>query len=250
MGHKHSEKKKDKKKSGSGQTFKGKLEITRSGMGFVIIDDLEQDILVRPSDFNTALHGDTVLVKILNSSAKSRRMQGEVLEVITRKQNEFLGHIELSESFAFFIPESEKPMPDIFIPLNDLKGAKDKSRVIVRIVEWEKNKKPKGTVIELMDNESENDRAMKEILAENGFPLIFPDAVIEASQRLPDIIGASEIELRKDLRKLLTFTIDPADAKDFDDAISFRVLANGNYEIGVHIADVSHYVEPETELDQ
>jgi ribonuclease R len=249
MGHKHPVKKKEKKKNGSGQTYKGKLEITRSGMGFVIIEDLEQDILVRPSDFNTALHGDTVLVKILNSSAKSRRMQGEVTEVITRKQNEFLGHIELSESFAFFIPETDKPMPDIFVPLNQLKDAKDKSRVIVRIVEWEKNKKPKGVVIEVMDNESENDRAMKEILAENGFPLIFPDAVIEASERLPDIIASKEIELRKDVRNILTFTIDPADAKDFDDAISFRVLSSGNYEIGVHIADVSHYVEPETALD-
>ncbi|HMH32929.1 MAG TPA: ribonuclease R [Puia sp.] len=250
MGHKHTVKKKEKRKSGSGQTYKGKLEITRSGMGFVVIEDLEQDILVRPSDFNTALHGDTVLVKILNSSAKSRRMQGEVIEVITRKQNEFLGHIELSESFAFFIPETNKPMPDIFVPLNQLKDAKDKSRVVVRIVEWEKNKKPKGVVIEVMDNESENDRAMKEILAENGFPLIFPDAAIEASERLPDLITSKEIELRKDIRSLLTFTIDPADAKDFDDAISFRVLSSGHYEIGVHIADVSHYVEPETALDQ
>ena len=219
-------------------------------MGFVIIDGIEQDVLVRPNDFNTALHGDKVRVKMINSSSKSGRMQGEITEVLERKQTQFPGHIELSESFAFFVPETDKPMPDVFIPLNQLKDAKDKSRVIVKIMEWEKNKKPRGEVVEVMDNESLNDQAMKEILMENGFPLFFPEAVMEEAGRLPDIISEKEISARKDIRKILTFTIDPVDAKDFDDAISFRVLYNGNYEIGVHIADVSHYVEPETALDK
>lgn len=219
-------------------------------MGFVIIDGIEQDVLVRPNDFNTALHGDKVRVKMINSSSKSGRMQGEITEVLERKQTQFPGHIELSESFAFFVPETDKPMPDVFIPLNQLKDAKDKSRVIVKIMEWEKNKKPRGEVVEVMDNESLNDQAMKEILMENGFPLFFPEAVMEEAGRLPDIISEKEISARKDIRKILTFTIDPVDAKDFDDAISFRVLSNGNYEIGVHIADVSHYVEPETALDK
>jgi len=252
MGNKHSNKNKDKKRQDSSQAHIGRLDITRSGMGFVVIDGIEQDVLVRPNDFNTALHGDKVKVrvKMVNSASKSGRMQGEITEVLERKQTLFPGHIELSDAFAFFVPETDKPMPDVFIPLNQLKEAKDKSRVIVKIVEWEKNKKPRGEVVEVMDNESLNDQAMKEILMENGFPLFFPEAVVEESERLPDVISEKEIAARKDVRSILTFTIDPADAKDFDDAISFRILSNGNYEIGVHIADVSHYVEPETALDK
>ena len=250
MGHRHADKKKIKKKNPAQQSLKGKLEITRSGMGFVITDTLDQDILVRPSDFNTALHGDTVRVRIMKDAGRGRRLQGEVVEILERKQNEFLGHVELSEGFAFFIPDSDKPMPDIFVPLDLLKGAADKSRVIVRIVEWEMNRKPKGEVVEILDNESENNRAMKEILLENGFPILFPDAVKGESERLPELIGEKELAKRKDFRNVLTITIDPADARDFDDAISFRELSNGNYEIGVHIADVSHFVEPDTALDK
>ncbi|MFI5154794.1 MAG: ribonuclease R [Chitinophagales bacterium] len=250
MGHRHADKKKQKKKSSSQQSLKGKLEITRSGMGFVITDTIDQDILVRPSDFNTALHGDTVRVRVLKDGGRGRRLQGEVVEILERKQNEFLGHVELSSGFAFFLPDSDKPMPDIFVPLELLKGATDKSRVIVRIVEWEMNRKPKGEVIEILDNESENNRAMKEILLENGFPILFPEAVKEASERLPDLISEKDLAKRKDFRNILTITIDPADARDFDDAISFRELSNGMYEIGVHIADVSHFVEPETALDK
>lgn len=250
MGHRHADKKKSKKKTSGQQAIKGKLEITRSGMGFVITDTLDQDILVRPSDFNTALHGDTVRVRVLKDAGRGRRLQGEVVEILERKQNEFLGHVELSSGFAFFIPESDKPMPDIFVPLELLKGATDKSRVIVRIVEWEMNRKPKGEVIEILDNENENNRAMKEILLENGFPILFPEAVKEESERLPELIGDKDLAKRKDFRDVLTITIDPADARDFDDAISFRNLSNGNHEIGVHIADVSHFVEPETALDK
>jgi len=228
----------------------GRLDVTRSGMGFVIIEGREQDVLVRPSDFNTALHGDTVQVRLTGSPNRSGRQQGEVVEVVDRKQMEFLGHVELSQSFAFFIAETDKPMPDVYIPLSRLNGAVNNDRVIVRIVEWEKNKKPQGEVIQIMDKEDENDKAMKEILLENGFPIFFPENVMEESERLPDIISSSEIGLRKDVRNILTFTIDPVDAKDFDDAISIRLLKNGNWEIGVHIADVSHYVEPETALDK
>jgi ribonuclease R len=141
-------------------------------------------------------------------------------------------------------------MPDIYIPLSRLNGAKDNDRVIARILEWEKNKKPQGEVIQVMDKGDENDRAMKEILLESGFPIFFPENVMEEAERLPDLISSSEINLRKDVRGILTFTIDPVDAKDFDDAISIRLLKNGNWEIGVHIADVSHYVEPETALDK
>src|ERR1700754_1478580 len=245
-------KKKKKKKSAPNppDLYTGRLDVTRSGMGFVIVEGRDQDILVRPSDFNTALHGDTVQVRVVNNSARSGRWQGEVVEVVERKQMEFLGRIEISQSFAFFIAETDKPMPDIYVPLSGLNGAVNQDKVIVRIVEWEKNKKPQGQVVQVMDKTNVNDQAMKEILLENGFPIFFPENVLEESQRLPDLIAASEIAARRDIRNILTFTIDPVDAKDFDDAISIRHLDNGLLEIGVHIADVSHYVEPETALDK
>ena len=247
---KSKQKKKKKSTADMANSYKGRLDVTRSGMGFVIVEGRDQDILVRPSDFNTALHGDTVRVKVVNNSARSGRWQGEVTEVVERKQMEFLGHIEVSPSFAFFIAETDKPMPDIYVPLSNLNGAVNQDKVIVRITEWEKNKKPQGQVVQIMDKTNVNDLAMKEILLENGFPIFFPENVLEESVRLPELIAASEIAARKDIRSILTFTIDPVDAKDFDDAISIRNLGNGLLEIGVHIADVSHYVEPETALDK
>lgn len=248
MPHKHS--KKRHKKPESSNLYRGVLEITRSGMGFVVVEHLEKDILVRPSDFNTALNGDTVRVKIVKKNADGTRMQGEVVEVLERKQSEFVGRVEISANFAFFIPETEKPMPDIYLPLDKLNGAQNNDRAIVRIIGWEKNKKPQGEIVQVMKSGDENDKAMKEILLQNGFPVFFPQPVLDESENLPDVISENEIKKRKDFRDTLTFTIDPADAKDFDDAISFRSLKNDTYEIGVHIADVSHYVKPETILDK
>ena len=219
-------------------------------MGYVIVDKLDKDIIVRPNGFNTALHGDTVRVRITGDVNKSGRKQGEVAEVVDRKQTEFMGRIDVSQNFAFFIAETDKPMPDIYIPLDKLNGAKDGDKVIVKLVDWEKNKKPNGAVLEIMNTGNASDLAMKEIIMENGFSINFSEEVLEAAERLPDTLPEAEIKKRKDIRGILTFTIDPADAKDFDDAISFRVLKDGNYEIGVHIADVSYYVEPESELDK
>jgi ribonuclease R len=250
MGRKNSKKVKHKTGTGAGKTFKGNLDVTRSGMGFVIVPDLKMDIIVRPADFNTALHGDTVLARVKNTG-NGRRMQGEIVDVLQRKRTEFIGHIELSDDFAFFVPDVEKPMPDLYIPLANLNQAKNKDRVLARLVKWEKGgKRPVGEVIDILDEENSNDAAMKEILLENGFPLEFPDDALEVAARIPDTISGEEIKKRKDVREILTFTIDPFDAKDFDDAISIRPLKNGNYEIGVHIADVSHYVDRDTPLDK
>ncbi|KIC90039.1 ribonuclease R [Flavihumibacter sp. ZG627] len=236
-------------KSTSANEFRGRLDITRSGMGFVIVDQLEQDILIRPNDFNTAMHGDTVRVRITKSAGRSARMQGVVTEVMGRKQNVFMGRIEISKSFAFFISDSDKPMPDIYIPLSNLNGAENGNRVIAKIVQWELNKKPTGEVVEVLAEQAENDLAMKEIIMENGFPMAFSEDVLEETARIPELLPANEIKKRRDCREVLTFTIDPVDAKDFDDALSIRKLKNG-YEIGVHIADVSYYVEPDTALDK
>ncbi len=243
-------KQKLKAKSIMVQTIKGKLDVTRSGIGYVIVEDQSGDVLVRPNDFSTALNGDTVRVKVIKENTRTGKKEGKIVEVVSRKQTEFIGHIQLSAHHAFFVPDTDKPMPDLYIPMVDLNGAKHKERVVVKLVKWDKeDKKPVGAVVSVLLAENENDAAMKELLAEAGFPLSFPENVIEEAGRIPSILDNEEIKRRKDCREILTFTIDPVDAKDFDDAISFRKLGDDKYEIGVHIADVSYYVHPETELD-
>ena len=263
MGRKNSkkikkEKYKNKLKHTQENTLKGKLDISRSGAGYVIVENLPVDILVRPEDFNGALHGDKVRVRL--KEAKGKRQKGVITEVISRKQSEFIGKLQMSKvksddrsgrSFAFFISDSDKPMPDIFIPPSGINGAIDKDKVVVRVTEWgNENKRPVGEVISILQQEEENEIAMKEILLQYGFPLQFSEEVLEEAARIPDVISAKEIKKRKDVRTTLTFTIDPVDAKDFDDALSFKILKNGNYEIGIHIADVSHYLEPDSALDK
>ncbi|HRG24624.1 MAG TPA: ribonuclease R [Chitinophagaceae bacterium] len=252
MGRKNSNKKKIKERSSSGRVVKGVIDITRSGMGFVTVEGMEADIMVRPQDFNTALHGDTVKVAVKDTDGRGRRLQGVIREVLNRKRTEFIGNLQMNKGFAFFISESDKPMPDIFIPLYAIGKAKDGDRVVVKLLEWdnEGDKRPVGEVITVLDAENTNDAAMKEILLDGGFPLQFSEEALEVAARIPDLIGEEEIKKRKDIRGIFTITIDPVDAKDFDDAISFRKLKNGYFEIGIHIADVSHYLEPETPLDK
>jgi ribonuclease R len=231
-------------------TLKGKIDITRSGMGYVIVDNNAIDIMVRPSDMGNALNGDIVRVKITRENGRTGKKEGKVVEVVERRQTEFIGHIQLSDKFAFFVPDTDKPMPDIFIPLQYLNGAKNRDRVSAKLVKWDKDdKKPVGEVTAIMSPEDENDAAMKELLAQAGFPLFFPQDVLEAAAELPVVLDEAEIAKRRDCRDIKTFTIDPVDAKDFDDALSIRKLPSGLYEIGVHIADVSYYVLPDTDLD-
>ncbi len=232
-------------------SYKGVLDIAKSGMGFVMVSGLENDILVYPNDFNTALKGDEVSVKITKIRQSSGKKEGKILEVLKRKQVSFAGTMQVKEKIAFFIPSTVTPMPDIFIPMGKLNGAKDKDRVIVQLTKWEKaSRKPEGEVLRIFTPEQENDLAMQSIVAEAGFALSFSDEVNAFARSLSDKIDATELAKRKDYRKVLTFTIDPVDAKDFDDAISYQKLANGNLEIGVHIADVSHFVQPGTAVDK
>ena len=231
--------------------IKGRLEITRSGMGYVIIEKDGSDVMVKPGDFNTALNGDLVRVKVTKQNPRTGKREGKITEVVTRRQTEFIGYLQLSTNHAFFIPDSDKPMPDLFIPLSSTMGAKHKDRVVARMVKWEReDKKPVGEVIGVLLPEDRNDAAMKELIAQNGFPLVFPDEVLEEAARLPEQISEEEINRRRDFRSILTFTIDPVDARDFDDALSIRFLSDGWWEVGVHIADVSHYIQPETVLDE
>jgi ribonuclease R len=248
--NKQKQKQKNIHKSAELLSQKGRLEITRSGMGFVIVDGDKNDIMVKPGDFATALNGDIVRVKLIKENSRTGKKEGRITEVVTRKQTEFIGHLQLSTNHAFFVPDTDKPMPDLFIPLIDINGAKNKDRVIARLVKWDKtDKKPVGEIVKVLLPEDDNDAAMQELLAQAGFPLSFPMDVQESAERIPEILDKEEIAKRRDCREILTFTIDPADAKDFDDAISIRELSKDVYEIGVHIADVSYYVLPESDLD-
>lgn len=235
-------------KSGSARVYQGTLDITRSGIGYVIVEKLQKDILVKKTDLNRAFHGDSVVVMVHKD--KGGRMEGKVLEIRERKQTEFMGRLEVSADFGFFIPESSKPLPDFFIPLQNLNDAKDGDRVVVKMIGWNpKEKNPVGQVLSILDEKDSNDLAMKEILIDAGFPLAFSDDALEESERISDLITETELKNRKDMREVLTFTIDPVDARDFDDAISFRKLKSGVFEIGVHIADVGHFVEEGSILD-
>ena len=243
--------KKKKNHESDKQFYIGKLEVTRSGMGFVIVPGADKDIMIKRENMLTALNGDEVKVQAFNHKEHSRRIEGEIVEVVRRKQNEFAGRVEVHPHFAFLVPDSEKMPVDIYIPLHLLKGAVHGDRAMAKIVEWTgKTKNPVGEIINILSNESENEVAMKNLLAENGFALSFPDDVLEDAARYPEGISADEIHKRKDMRDVLTLTIDPVDAKDFDDALSFRALKGGWYEVGVHIADVSHYIQPGSALDK
>src|SRR6185503_1118222 len=240
-----------KRKHSHESSLTGTLDISRSGTGFVVVQNMPVDILIRPDDMGTALHGDTVKVKVKDAKEKNKRQRGVITQIVSRKQIEFVGTLQMNKGFAFFVADGNKKMPDIFIHSSKFNNAKDRDRVVVRLLEWEdQDKRPEGEVLQILDKENENDIAMKEILLQYGFPLGFPDEALEEAARIPDIITEKDIKNRKDFRDILTFTIDPIDAKDFDDAISFRQIKHDLYEIGVHIADVSHYVEPDNALDK
>lgn len=247
---KNSNNQKKSKSKSSQTTYDGVLDVTLSGIGYVVVENLEKDILVRPQHFNHAMHGDKVKVEVTRYNQTKGKMEGEVVQVLERKQKEFTGRLEMNNDFAFFIPDKSKGTPDMYVSADRFNGAQNGSRVVVRLLDWDKNaKSPNAEVVSILDSADENDMSMKQILVDAGFSLQFDDDALEEAARLQDNIPDSEIRNRKDIRSILTFTIDPVDAKDFDDAISIRQLKNGLYEIGVHIADVSYYVEPGTVLN-
>ncbi|RKR83420.1 ribonuclease R [Mucilaginibacter gracilis] len=234
------------------KTFvEGKVDLTNDGSAFIVTDDeFESDIYVAPRKLRNALNGDIVKVYVYAKS-KGKRKEGEVIEIIKRHKMEFTGIVKLSERFAFFVPDDRKMLHDIFIPLNEINGAKNGEKALAEITDWPPEaKNPVGRIKSVLGKQGENDTEMNAILAEYGFPLSFPAEVEHEANAISDVITAEEIAKRRDFRDVLTFTIDPFDAKDFDDAISFKYLDNGNYEIGVHIADVSHYIIPDSALDK
>ena len=230
----------------------GRIDHVNVRFGFVIVDGREGDILINARDLNGAIDGDIVKVLVWAKKKKgSDRTEGEVVEILQRGRAELVGTIEIMPNYAFVIPSSKKIYGDIFVSKNDLKDAQHGDKVIVKITKWaEGERKMEGFVKEVLGKSGENNTEMHAILAEFGLPNHFPENVEKAADAIPTKITANEIKKRRDFRKTTTFTIDPVDAKDFDDALSFEFLENGNYEVGIHIADVTHYVTPESILEQ
>ena len=196
MKNKNQKQKKDNRKQSTAlQTHKGKIEITRSGMGYVTVEAMQRDVLVRPQHFNMALHGDTVEVEIIKQGGA--KPEGIISKVVDRNPTEFIGTIQVQKQHSFFIPETERPMPDLYIPSGSLKGAVHGDRVVVRLTNWDKQKRiPEGEVIEVLTGESENDLAMRQILMQSGFPLSFSDEALEDAARIPEQITKSELARR------------------------------------------------------
>lgn len=232
-------------------SVKGVININRSGLGFVSVEGLERDIIVYPENLNTAIEGDTVKIDILiQRHHGSKKSEGVVKEILQRKQSEFIGILEVKENYGFLLTDKRKVSFDIYIPVENLMQAKDGDRALVSVCEWRKKKNPLGKVIKIFPPQSENEEAMQEILLENNFPLYFTEEVIKEAEQLEHQKNINLNENREDFRSVLTFTIDPEDAKDFDDALSIRKLDAHYYEVAVHIADVSHFIKPGTPLDQ
>jgi ribonuclease R len=232
-----------------GGSITGTVDMQRQGYAYIVSEEVEKPVLVSSHNLNHAMDGDKVRVQ-LYAIRKKQQPEGEVIEVIERAKSVYVGTISKSANFSFLIP-SGKSAFDLFIPNEKLKGAKDGQKVIARITEWPAGaKNPFGEVTEVLGDVGNNNTEMHAILAEFDLPLRFPDNVLKAAEKIPDEIPADEIARRRDMRGVTTFTIDPKDAKDFDDALSIQKLDNGFWEVGVHIADVSHYVHPGSVLDE
>ncbi len=221
----------------------GTVDMTRSGYGFISTEELEDDVFVSANNLKTALHGDTVKV-MLYAKRKGARPEGEVVEIIERWRTSFVGTVEVMPNFAFLIPDNKNMPFDLFIPSSKLNGALQGQKAVARVVEWDsKSKNPVAEIINVLGYPGVNETEMHAILAEFELPYNFTDEVEADAGSIPFELSEKEIKNRRDFRQITTFTIDPADAKDFDDALSLRQLDNGNWEVGVHIADVTHYVK-------
>lgn len=228
----------------------GVIDLTKFGYAFVITDDIEEDVFIAARNLRTALHGDRVKV-LLYARRKGNRPEGEIAEIIERSRTAFVGTIELTPQFAFLIPDNKNMPFDLFIPLSKLNGARQGQKALARIVEWgQRSRNPVGEIIEVLGFPGENDTEMHAILAEFGLPIRFDPEIEKAAEKIPSEITAEETGSRRDFRNVPTFTIDPEDAKDFDDALSLSTLPNGNWEVGVHIADVTYYVKPGSVIDR
>ncbi|WP_262732471.1 ribonuclease R [Gaetbulibacter sp. NE] len=227
----------------------GILDLNAKGSGYVICDDFDEDVYIASNNINKALDGDEVEFYVYKRR-KRGKFEGEITEIIKRAKSEYVGVIQLHSNYAFVVPDSNKMYKDIFVPINKTFKAEDGDKVLVSLEDWpEKADSPYGKVIKVLGKPGDHNTEIHAILAEYGLPYEFPYEVENYANNIDTSITKEEIAKRRDMRDVLTFTIDPKDAKDFDDALSFQVLDDGLYEVGIHIADVSHYVKPDTVLD-
>lgn len=230
---------------------KGIFDAAQRGNGYVICDDFEDDIYIASNNVNKALNGDEVELYVYKRR-KRGKLEGEITSIIKRAKTDYVGIIQIhaKKNFAFVVVDGNKMKTDIFVPIGKTMKAEDGDKVLVTMEEWpDKADSPNGRVIKVLGKAGEHNTEIHAILADYGLPYEFPPEVEDYANKIDLEIKPEEIAKRRDMRKDLTFTIDPKDAKDFDDALSFTVLENGNYEIGIHIADVSHYLQEGTILD-
>jgi ribonuclease R len=239
-----------KEQGGFTNTITGVVDMKNTGKAYVTPENDGDDIFIAPNNTYHALHKDVVKVQLF-PKRKDRKPEGRIVEIVKRAREQFVGIIEVSNKFAFLIPDSRNMAVDIFIPLENLKGARSGQKVVGRITDWpEHSKNPFGEITDVLGNPGDHNVEMQSILAEHDFPLGFPKNVEKDAENIPVKIPAEEYKKRKDFREIWTITIDPEDAKDFDDALSLRKLESGNWEVGVHIADVSYYVKPGSQIDE
>lgn len=228
----------------------GIVDMKQTGKAYVITEEITEDIFISAVNTNKALHNDKVKVRLF-PKRKNRKTEGEIIEILKRYKTSFVGKIELHKNFAFFIPDNKSVPIDIYIPKEELQGSLPNEKVIAEITEWPKEvKNPFGRIIKRLGKSGENDVEIHSILEEYNLPYTFSDRLNAEANKIETKIASPEIKKRSDFRSKLTFTIDPEDAKDFDDAISFYQKSENTYEIGIHIADVSHYIKQDGLLDK
>jgi ribonuclease R len=231
------------------ETIEGELELTQRGAGFVVTEKGTPDIFIPPHLIGQAIHGD--VVKVVVTKRGKDRSEGRILEVTSRERTQFVGTIQLHDKFAYLIPDNSRTGVQIQIPKEKLNGAKNKDKALVKITVWPKSAEhPFGEVVQTLGGNSLHDNEMIGILVSHGLDIEFDADVMNEAEQVTLELDPAEVAKRRDFRNILTFTIDPADAKDFDDALSIKKLDNGHWEVGVHIADVSHYVRPESAMDK
>ncbi|WIV10395.1 ribonuclease R [Proteiniborus sp. MB09-C3] len=230
----------------------GRLQCHQRGFGFLIPENKElKDVFVSAQDMNGALHGDKVVVRLITKSSEGRRQEGEVIRLLERVNKTIVGVYENSKNFGFVVPSDTRINMDIFIPKSEINGARTNQLVIVEITKWpEKRRNPEGKIIEILGHKNDTGTDILAIIKKYDLPEDFPEEVYEEAERIPEEIREDEIKRRLDLRDKNIFTIDGADAKDLDDAISIEKLENDNYKLGVHIADVTYYVRENSYLDK
>ena len=232
----------------SKDALRGRVDMTRSGAAYVLVEGREEDIFVTQRYTGGAMHRDIVEVELL-PPRRGKKPEGRIVRIVKRAIEQVIGTLRLYKKFAVVVPDRINMQFDVVVPIEKMNEAVDGDKVVVKITNWGQAS-PTGEVVHVLGASGSHELEMQSILIHNGFNLAFPENVIDECKNLPDEITEEEIASRKDFRNITTFTIDPITAKDFDDALSIRVLENGNTEIGVHIADVSHYVIPGTALDK